>query len=218
MTRAHALLAGVTVLLTAAFAAAQTPLLGPEGQVNTFPTGNQRRPAVAMDPSGAFVVAWQSYGQDYDRFGVFANGPSGPPTPTPTPTTADCGATPVGGCATPGKAKILIKDKSPAGASAKDKVIYKWLKGPAVNQSDFGDPVSGGTDILICVYANNAFVARFTAPGGGTCGAAPCWKAIGTKGYSYKDASATNNGLQKVQLKGGGAWPETFHRAEDYST
>jgi len=43
-----------------------------EFQVNTFTTGNQYAPVVAMDPSGAFVVAWDSAGQDGDLSGIFA--------------------------------------------------------------------------------------------------------------------------------------------------
>ena len=50
--------------------------LGPEFQVNTYTTGYQGYPAVAVDPSGSFVVAWQSAGyytdQDGSGAGVFA--------------------------------------------------------------------------------------------------------------------------------------------------
>ncbi len=45
---------------------------GSDFQVNTFTTGTQYRPAVAMDPSGNFVVAWESDGQDGSDRGVFA--------------------------------------------------------------------------------------------------------------------------------------------------
>ena len=38
---------------------------------NTFNTGNQRDPAVAMDLEGNFVVVWASNGQDGDKWGVF---------------------------------------------------------------------------------------------------------------------------------------------------
>jgi hypothetical protein len=38
--------------------------LGGEFQVNAITTQNQERPAVGMDPSGAFVVAWQDFSQD----------------------------------------------------------------------------------------------------------------------------------------------------------
>jgi hypothetical protein len=38
--------------------------LGPEFRVNTYTTGYQRRPSVAADSSGSFVVVWTSYTQD----------------------------------------------------------------------------------------------------------------------------------------------------------
>jgi hypothetical protein len=43
---------------------------GGEFQVNTYTTSYQDAPALAVDPSGNFVVVWQSYGQDGDTFGV----------------------------------------------------------------------------------------------------------------------------------------------------
>ena len=49
----------------------QTPAT-PELQVNTFTTGDQSYPSVAMDDSGRFVVVWSSYGQDGSDIGVFA--------------------------------------------------------------------------------------------------------------------------------------------------
>ena len=45
---------------------------GGEFRVNTYTTGNQVYPAVAMDAAGDFVVAWQSYGQDGSGYGVYA--------------------------------------------------------------------------------------------------------------------------------------------------
>ncbi|HEX8386194.1 MAG TPA: T9SS type A sorting domain-containing protein [Rubricoccaceae bacterium] len=45
---------------------------GDEFLVNTFTTGNQRLPSVAMDADGDFVVAWQSDGQDGSDSGVYA--------------------------------------------------------------------------------------------------------------------------------------------------
>ncbi len=41
-------------------------------QVNTFTTGNQEKPSVAMDYAGDFVVAWQSEAQDGSDYGVYA--------------------------------------------------------------------------------------------------------------------------------------------------
>jgi hypothetical protein len=45
---------------------------GGEFQVNTYTTSSQERLDVASDPQGNFVVAWQSYGQDGNSDGVFA--------------------------------------------------------------------------------------------------------------------------------------------------
>jgi len=46
--------------------------VGGEFAVNTYTTGDQILPQVAVDPSGNFVVVWQSSGQDGDGDGVFA--------------------------------------------------------------------------------------------------------------------------------------------------
>ncbi len=45
---------------------------GGEFQVNSFTTGNQRSPTVAMDADGDFVVTWASVGQDGSGYGVYA--------------------------------------------------------------------------------------------------------------------------------------------------
>jgi len=45
---------------------------GVEFQINSYTTGLQMSPAVARSPDGDFVVAWYSYGQDGDSYGVFA--------------------------------------------------------------------------------------------------------------------------------------------------
>ncbi len=44
---------------------------GPEFQVNTYTTGIQNRPAVAVAASGDFVVVWETYGQDGSDDGIF---------------------------------------------------------------------------------------------------------------------------------------------------
>ena len=44
---------------------------GGEFLVNTYTTGFQQRPSVAMNPAGAFVVVWQSLNQDGSAQGVF---------------------------------------------------------------------------------------------------------------------------------------------------
>jgi hypothetical protein len=45
--------------------------VGPAFRVNTYTTSNQIFPSVAADPSGNFVVVWQSLGQDGSDYGTF---------------------------------------------------------------------------------------------------------------------------------------------------
>ena len=45
---------------------------GSELQVNTYTTGNQAAPSVAMDAAGNFVIAWQSASQDGSGIGIYA--------------------------------------------------------------------------------------------------------------------------------------------------
>lgn len=53
------------------FDAAGTPLSA-EFRINQFTLGAQARPAVAMDPAGDFVIAWEGAYQDGDGYGVYA--------------------------------------------------------------------------------------------------------------------------------------------------
>ncbi len=46
--------------------------LGDEFLVNTATLNDQSDPAIAMTPTGEFVIAWQSDGQDGDESGIFA--------------------------------------------------------------------------------------------------------------------------------------------------
>ena len=52
------------------FTASGVPL-APEFLVNTFTTGNQAAPAVAVDLVGSFIVLWQSEAQDGSGHGIF---------------------------------------------------------------------------------------------------------------------------------------------------
>ena len=116
-----------------------------------------------------------------------------------------CPTAPRAGCATPGKSVLLIQDRDADGAGPKDKLLWKWLKGPLAAQSAFGDPTASA-DYVLCVYAEaaQALAMQAFAPPAGTCGAAPCWKALGTKGYRRVDPDAGADGLSRIILKAGG--------------
>jgi hypothetical protein len=81
-------------------------------------------------------------------------------------------------------------------------VSWKW-KGQATALGDFGDPLNT-TGYALCIYQGATPKPAARAPAGGTCGTKPCWKALGTKGYGYKDGDLTPDGLLKVTLKAGG--------------
>ena len=66
-----AILSVALTLCGAAPALAQVGL-GPDFVVNAYTTGDQRWQSVAADGSGAFVVAWESAGQDGNYSGIYA--------------------------------------------------------------------------------------------------------------------------------------------------
>src|SRR5262249_33662723 len=89
----------------------------------------------------------------------------------------------------------ILKKGSP---DSKDKLIWKWIKGQATGQGDFGVP-TGTTQYALCIYAGTvSATADYVVPGD-----AVKWSAIATKGYKYKDASGANDGITKILLKGG---------------
>jgi len=125
---------------------------------------------------------------------------------TPCP---GCPPTPDSGCLdTFGKGTLLIKD-----ATGKEKLLIKMTGGPALAQTDFGDPLStGGTAYNACIYNDaNTLVGSLTVDrAGATCGSDPCWKAIGGmppggKGYKYKDDTLSASGVAKIIYKSGAA-------------
>lgn len=130
-----------------------------------------------------------------------SNTPSTTPTATVDP--SSCPAAPALGCLAPGKSLLLLKDKSPVGPSAGDKLIWKWLKGPALTQDDFGNPVTGSTGLRLCLYDSAGQVAQLNATAGGICAGNPCWKALGTAGYKFKDTARTSDGLLTIVVKAG---------------
>ena len=117
-------------------------------------------------------------------------------TPTATPGSAQCAATPVPGCRTALKSILLVKDN--ATNDAKDKLIWKWLKGQATTGVELGDPTATA-NYRLCIYtaASEGLVFEAAIPP-----SALLWKPIGSKGYKYKDGSGAQNGITKIVLKG----------------
>jgi hypothetical protein len=139
------------------------------------------------------------------------------PTPTAMPTPA-CPATADPGCLTGfDKGLLLVKASVPG----KEKLVAKLLKGPALAQTDLGnplDPLQGGTGtaIALCIYDDAAALAGsvLVDRAGDLCGGAPCWRPIGKApndpqgpgtGYRYKDGGLAADGVRKILYKGGSA-------------
>lgn len=127
--------------------------------------------------------------------------PSGTPTATSTATStpipthpAGCAQIPQTGCLTAQKSLLLLKRNG----GAKDKQVFKWVKGPALTHSQLADPTISA-QYRVCLYSGptNSFLESFSVPSG-----APSWSPIDDAGYQYKDPSGINGGLTKVQLKG----------------
>jgi hypothetical protein len=100
----------------------------------------------------------------------------------------------------PAKSILLLKDKMP---DSGDQVIFKWNKGEATQTTDFGNPLTTD-DYALCVFGPGGnLLLESDAPAGGVCGTKPCWKALGIKGFGYKDPLHTPTGADKVLLKAG---------------
>jgi len=83
-TPSFALLVSLSVWAVASPASAGPISLGEEFIINTYYTGAQRRPAVASNADGSFVVVWESLGQDSDDYGVFGQRYAGDGAPAGT--------------------------------------------------------------------------------------------------------------------------------------
>ncbi len=175
--------------------------LGPSFVVNTYTVERQDYPSIAMTTGGDFVVAWQSYYQDGDSDGIFAQrfGEAAPPEPM------HCSATPQTGCRQPTKAKkgrLVLKDKAP---DDRDRLVWKWSRGAATDIADFGDPLTT-TDYALCVYDGSAETQprlESRAPAGGDCPGRPCWIELGPEQLEYKDAALDPDGMELMRLRSG---------------
>lgn len=107
------------------------------------------------------------------------------------------------------KGLVLVKETIPG----KEQLIVQMRKGPALTQADFGDPLDlDGTAFTACVYDDaGALVGSMKVDrAGDSCGPKDCWKALGAlppsgKGFLYKDAQASSDGITQIKLNGGAA-------------
>jgi len=129
--------------------------------------------------------------------------PTATPEPdTPTPTIGvSCGTAPAV-CVASEKGGLKINEKR--AGKEKLKVTLSKLQA-TLTQGQLGNPVSGDTSYKICVYdSTNQLKGEYAVlRAGQTCGSDPCWAAVSTKGYKYKDKAATASGISGMHLTGG---------------
>jgi hypothetical protein len=111
--------------------------------------------------------------------------------------TVGCPPVAQSGCLAAGKSLLLLKDKAD---DAKDKLIWKWIKGAATALPDFGAP-NAGSDYALCVYAGPG--EALIAGGEAVLPAGSAWTAAGSAGWKYDAASGLPNGIAKAVLKSG---------------
>lgn len=107
---------------------------------------------------------------------------------------ADCPAAPLS-CRAAEKSRLLING---TGSEATDKLVWKWIRGEATSQGEFADPMLV-TGYSLCLYAGTtqSLVTDYVVPAD-----ANEWKAVGSKGYRFDDASAAADGISKLKLLG----------------
>jgi hypothetical protein len=117
--------------------------------------------------------------------------------------TSTCAALPAVGCRTAGKSQAQMRDKD---GGAKDRFLWKWLKGEVTDLAAFSDALNGAASYRVCLYDASASPQPrldVGASAGGLCGDAPCWRTTGTTGYRYKDKAGISAGLSVMKLKSG---------------
>ncbi len=107
------------------------------------------------------------------------------------------------------EAKLVLDERE----TGRERLVAKWLGGPALRGSDFGNPRKrGGTEYATCVYDDRGALAaeHRVAAVGKRCSGTACWKRfVGAeanptpRGYKYLDEAARRDGIRYMRLKGG---------------
>jgi hypothetical protein len=87
-----------------------------------------------------------------------------------------------------------------AGASARKTLTWKWTRGAATSDSDFGLP-TGTTAYTLCLFAGTASAL---VGGADIPASAQKWQAT-ARGFMYRDAAGTPGGISKAVLVSGAA-------------
>jgi hypothetical protein len=128
-------------------------------------------------------------------------------TTTTTLPAEPCAPLPAAGCrlAAPAAAQLQIWDDAD---DTRDRLKWRWSRGAATPMTDFMNPPGGAASYDVCIYDSSRVAQPLMAariPGGGRCGAKPCWKSIRAVGYRYGNRAGGPRGITKARLQAGGA-------------
>ena len=102
-------------------------------------------------------------------------------------------------CRQSGKSKFRYKNSA---SNEKDKLKWKWGKGDATSQDDYGDPTTAA-DYQLCVFGETSGEPTLLF-GAAVPFSASLWSAVGTSGYRYQDKAASADGIKGILLRSGG--------------
>jgi len=113
---------------------------------------------------------------------------------------------PLSGCkapTVPRRSTLQVRERT-----TNDQLQWKFRAGDATTLAEFGDPRVSERYVL-CVYdesgAEPMTLGEVVVPPGGLCRAKPCWKAVGTRGFGYRDPDRTAYGIGGLTLIAGAA-------------
>jgi hypothetical protein len=103
---------------------------------------------------------------------------------------------PAAGCFSPAHSLLLVRKGA---STAKNKVVWKWLKGPT-DSASLGDPAAGTTEYSLCVYDQSSGGTVSHLAMHSTVEPGSPWVRLGSGAkFRYKDRNST--GQLRIKLK-----------------
>ncbi|MFN2427230.1 MAG: hypothetical protein ABR587_12375 [Candidatus Binatia bacterium] len=109
-----------------------------------------------------------------------------------------CPLLPATTCFAGTKSSLLVKD----GPFSRDSVRWKWSGGPEIVQADLGNPAAT-TSYRACMYDSTAGVDSLVTKL--EINPTSAWSNESPRGWTYRDRSASEDGVQQLQLTAGQA-------------
>jgi hypothetical protein len=105
---------------------------------------------------------------------------------------------PSSACLIARKAVVLIKNDDD---DTRDRLKWKWQRGHALDYAEFGDPATT-TSYSLCIYDRSGGSSSVAAVL--TVDPSAAWQGREPKYWKYRDATASADGVQKLDLRPGG--------------